>query len=194
MREICEMWAMKCFPCFNQPGVRICVPVPLYHCFGSVLGGMSMAVHGVTLVFPGSTFNAQANLEAIQSERYDIEFITTVKLKMYNMHIHCLHLFIVSQGAISSMALPQCSSTCSANRICESMICHRLNLVRSFKVKTRSYWIWCDVQPSFEASLSPSVVLQGSLEVLRAPRRLWENWKKTWTWKIWLWAYEYLIK
>ncbi|XP_062263341.1 medium-chain acyl-CoA ligase ACSF2, mitochondrial-like [Platichthys flesus] len=53
----------------SRPGVRICVPVPLYHCFGSVLGGMCMAVHGITLVFPGSAYIAQANLEAIQSER-----------------------------------------------------------------------------------------------------------------------------
>ncbi|XP_047199886.1 medium-chain acyl-CoA ligase ACSF2, mitochondrial [Hippoglossus stenolepis] len=53
----------------SRPRVRICVPVPLYHCFGSVIGGMNMAVHGVTLVFPGSAYNAQANLEAIQSER-----------------------------------------------------------------------------------------------------------------------------
>ena len=71
------------------------------------------------------------------------------------MYFHCLHLLIFTQGAMSSMALPRCSSTCSANRICTSMICHRLKQVRSFKVKTTtSYWIWCDVHPSFEASLS----------------------------------------
>lgn len=55
---------------FYQPQVRICVPVPLYHCFGSVVGGMTMAVHGVTLVFPSTGYNSKANLEAIQKERY----------------------------------------------------------------------------------------------------------------------------
>lgn len=52
-----------------QPRVRICVPVPLYHCFGSVLGGMMMAVHGVTLVFPSTAYNSEANLQAIQQEK-----------------------------------------------------------------------------------------------------------------------------
>ncbi|XP_039978569.1 medium-chain acyl-CoA ligase ACSF2, mitochondrial-like isoform X2 [Xiphias gladius] len=53
----------------SRPQVRVCVPVPMYHCFGSVLGGMSMAVHGITLVFPFSAYSSHANLEAIQSER-----------------------------------------------------------------------------------------------------------------------------
>ncbi|CAJ1075186.1 medium-chain acyl-CoA ligase ACSF2%2C mitochondrial-like [Xyrichtys novacula] len=52
-----------------RPQVRVCVPVPMYHCFGSVLGGMCMAVHGVTLVFPSTGYNSEANLKAIQSEK-----------------------------------------------------------------------------------------------------------------------------
>ncbi|XP_049924572.1 medium-chain acyl-CoA ligase ACSF2, mitochondrial-like isoform X3 [Epinephelus moara] len=52
-----------------RPQVRVCVPVPMYHCFGSVAGGMSMAVHGITLVFPSPGYNSRANLEAIQSEK-----------------------------------------------------------------------------------------------------------------------------
>lgn len=45
------------------------MPVPLYHCFGSVLGGMIMAVHGTTLVFPSTGYNSEANLQAIQQEK-----------------------------------------------------------------------------------------------------------------------------
>ncbi|XP_063077145.1 medium-chain acyl-CoA ligase ACSF2, mitochondrial-like [Engraulis encrasicolus] len=52
-----------------RPQVRVCVPVPMYHCFGSVLGGMCMALHGVTLVFPSPGYDGQANLQAIQNER-----------------------------------------------------------------------------------------------------------------------------
>lgn len=63
----------------HQPQVRVCVPVPMYHCFGSVLAGMSMAVHGVTLVFPSSGYNSQANLEAIQSEKYGALLATQLK-------------------------------------------------------------------------------------------------------------------
>ncbi|XP_067427033.1 medium-chain acyl-CoA ligase ACSF2, mitochondrial-like [Thunnus thynnus] len=59
-----------------RPQVRVCVPVPMYHCFGSVLGGMSMAVHGITLVFPSVGYDSRANLEAIQSEKCNIVYGT----------------------------------------------------------------------------------------------------------------------
>uniref|UniRef100_A0A9J7X5R4 Medium-chain acyl-CoA ligase ACSF2, mitochondrial n=2 Tax=Cyprinus carpio TaxID=7962 RepID=A0A9J7X5R4_CYPCA len=49
--------------------VRICLPVPLYHCFGSVGGGMVMAVHGTTVVFPSSGYDGHANLVAIEKEK-----------------------------------------------------------------------------------------------------------------------------
>lgn len=61
--------------------MRVCVPVPMYHCFGSVLGGMAMALHGITLVFPSTAYNSQANLEAIQSERYGTLLITQINFK-----------------------------------------------------------------------------------------------------------------
>ena len=48
---------------------RICIPVPLYHCFGCVLGTMCAAVHGATMVFPYESFDAQATFEAIEAER-----------------------------------------------------------------------------------------------------------------------------
>ena len=48
---------------------RICVPVPLYHCFGCVLGTLCSIVHGSTMVFPAENFQAAATLQAIESER-----------------------------------------------------------------------------------------------------------------------------
>uniref|UniRef100_A0A4W5RNP6 Medium-chain acyl-CoA ligase ACSF2, mitochondrial n=1 Tax=Hucho hucho TaxID=62062 RepID=A0A4W5RNP6_9TELE len=54
---------------YNWRTIRVCVPVPLYHCFGSVIGGMCMALHGITLVFPSAGYDSRANLEAIQNER-----------------------------------------------------------------------------------------------------------------------------
>lgn len=60
---------MRC--AFHQPNVRVCTPVPMFHCFGSVLGGVSMAVNGITLVFPGSAYNPKAILQSIGSEKYN---------------------------------------------------------------------------------------------------------------------------
>lgn len=48
---------------------RICVPVPLYHCFGCVLASLCAVVHGSGMVFPAETFDAGATLKAIESCR-----------------------------------------------------------------------------------------------------------------------------
>ncbi|XP_040923426.1 medium-chain acyl-CoA ligase ACSF2, mitochondrial [Toxotes jaculatrix] len=52
-----------------RPHTRICLPVPLYHCFGSVGGGMCMAVHGVSVIFPSPGYDGKANIAALESER-----------------------------------------------------------------------------------------------------------------------------
>jgi fatty-acyl-CoA synthase len=51
------------------PSDRVCLPVPLYHCFGCVLGSLCCAVYGATMVFPSESFVAEATLAAIQNER-----------------------------------------------------------------------------------------------------------------------------
>jgi fatty-acyl-CoA synthase len=48
---------------------RLAIPVPLYHCFGCVLGTLVCAVYGAAMVFPAESFDALATLEALQSER-----------------------------------------------------------------------------------------------------------------------------
>ncbi len=48
---------------------RVCVPVPLYHCFGMVIGNLACLTHGATAVFPSEAFEPGAVLEAVQKER-----------------------------------------------------------------------------------------------------------------------------
>ncbi|GGY94662.1 AMP-binding protein [Pseudoduganella plicata] len=48
---------------------RLCIPVPLYHCFGMVLGNLACVTHGATMVFPGEGFDPKAVLETVQAER-----------------------------------------------------------------------------------------------------------------------------
>ena len=48
---------------------RLCLPVPLYHCFGCVLGSLQSLVFGATLVLPSAQFDGQAMLQAIEGER-----------------------------------------------------------------------------------------------------------------------------
>ena len=48
---------------------RLCIPVPLYHCFGMVLGNLACLTHGAAMVFPGEGFDPLATLETIEAER-----------------------------------------------------------------------------------------------------------------------------
>ena len=48
---------------------RICVPVPLYHCFGCVMGNLAALTHGAAVVMPGESFNPEETLCAIQDHR-----------------------------------------------------------------------------------------------------------------------------
>jgi len=47
---------------------RLCIPVPMYHCFGMVLGTLLCATTGATIVFPGAAFEPEATLQAISDE------------------------------------------------------------------------------------------------------------------------------
>lgn len=48
---------------------RLCIPVPLYHCFGMVLGNLACLTHGATIVYPNDGFDALSVLQAVQDER-----------------------------------------------------------------------------------------------------------------------------
>jgi fatty-acyl-CoA synthase len=48
---------------------RLCIPVPLYHCFGMVLGNLAALTHGACMVFPGEGFDPLAALQAVAEER-----------------------------------------------------------------------------------------------------------------------------
>jgi fatty-acyl-CoA synthase len=48
---------------------RLCIPVPLYHCFGMVLGVLACVAHGATMVFPGEGFDAAGTLDAVERHR-----------------------------------------------------------------------------------------------------------------------------
>lgn len=51
------------------PDDRLCIPVPLYHCFGMVLGVLVCLVSGAAMVFPGQTFDAGDVLKTVSTER-----------------------------------------------------------------------------------------------------------------------------
>lgn len=48
---------------------RVCIPVPLYHCFGMVLGVIAAVTHGACIVFPGELFDPELVLRCVSEER-----------------------------------------------------------------------------------------------------------------------------
>ena len=48
---------------------RLCIPVPLYHCFGMVMGVLGCLTHGSTMVFPDEAFEPENVLSVVQAER-----------------------------------------------------------------------------------------------------------------------------
>jgi fatty-acyl-CoA synthase len=51
------------------PADRLCIPVPLYHCFGMVMGNLGCLTHGSTMVYPAEAFDPLATLQAVSEER-----------------------------------------------------------------------------------------------------------------------------
>ena len=51
------------------PSDRLCIPVPLYHCFGMVLAVLACTASGSAMVFPGEGFEPRETLAAVQAER-----------------------------------------------------------------------------------------------------------------------------
>lgn len=48
---------------------RLCIPVPLYHCFGMVIGVLACITHGATMIFPSPAFCPKTTLETVANER-----------------------------------------------------------------------------------------------------------------------------
>jgi len=48
---------------------RLCIPVPLYHCFGMVLGNLACMTHGSAAIYPDASFDPVTTLQAVQDEK-----------------------------------------------------------------------------------------------------------------------------
>lgn len=48
---------------------RMVIPVPLYHCFGMVMGNLGCMTHGATMIYPGDGFDPESTLRAVAEER-----------------------------------------------------------------------------------------------------------------------------
>ena len=52
-----------------SPVDRICIPVPLYHCFGMVIGNLACMNSAATMVYSNGSFDPQTTLDAVQAHK-----------------------------------------------------------------------------------------------------------------------------
>src|SRR5260370_16617708 len=50
-----------------EPGSRVCIPVPLYHCFGMVMGNLVCVTHAATMLYPSNSFVPHQTLAPVLS-------------------------------------------------------------------------------------------------------------------------------
>jgi len=48
---------------------KLCIPVPLYHCFGMVMGNLGCITHGAAMVYPSEGFDPNSVLQTVQDEK-----------------------------------------------------------------------------------------------------------------------------
>lgn len=59
---------------FHKKHQTICVQVPLFHAFGTVVSIMAALNHGATLVLPTDGYNPDKSIDAIKEERFLLSF------------------------------------------------------------------------------------------------------------------------
>lgn len=74
---------------------RVCIPVPLFHCFGMVIGNLACTSHGATMILPGDSFDPAATLEAVEQEKatslYGVPTMFISELQHLNHHQYDLN-------------------------------------------------------------------------------------------------------
>ncbi|HYM35565.1 MAG TPA: AMP-binding protein, partial [Steroidobacteraceae bacterium] len=48
---------------------RMCIPVPLYHCFGMVMGNLGCITHGAAMIYPSEGFDPKLTLQTVAQEK-----------------------------------------------------------------------------------------------------------------------------
>ncbi len=86
---------------------RICIPVPLYHCFGMVMGNLASLTHGAAMVYPAPGFDPEAALRAVAAERCTA---------LYG--VPTMFIAMLAQPVFDSLDLTSLRTGCMAGAIC----------------------------------------------------------------------------
>lgn len=89
----------------------ICVPVPLYHCFGMVIGNLTAINSGSTIVLPSEGFNAQKAMEAVTKYKctsiYGVPTMFIEYVKEYEANPSLYSYNSLSKGVMAGALCPE---------------------------------------------------------------------------------------
>ncbi|XP_069785486.1 medium-chain acyl-CoA ligase ACSF2, mitochondrial [Narcine bancroftii] len=92
---------------YDWQDTRLCVPVPLFHAFGCVGASLMLTIYGCHLSFPSPSFEGQAALQTVQSERCTVLYGTPT-----------MHIDMLSQEDFSSFDLSSLQAAVVAGSPC----------------------------------------------------------------------------
>ncbi|CAI4231363.1 unnamed protein product [Auanema sp. JU1783] len=103
---------------WHEENHRICIPNPLYHCFGCVIGALNALNHNQTCVFPSISYDTKAILESISKEKCTFIFGTPT------MFIDLLSTPFLKTADISSLRGGYIAGAPCPLSLCKQMVDH----------------------------------------------------------------------
>ncbi|MGL5850585.1 MAG: AMP-binding protein, partial [Phycicoccus sp.] len=120
---------------------RICIPVPLYHCFGMVMGNLAAVTHGACMVYPGPGFDPAETLAAVAEERctslYGVPTMFIAEWSLQNFA--AFQLDSVRTGIMAGSPCPASTMTALIEAgIDEMTICYGMTETSPVSTQTRT--------------------------------------------------------
>jgi len=125
---------------------RLCIPVPLYHCFGMVLGNLACITHGSAMIYPSEVFEPVAVMETVATE-----------------HCTALHgvptmfIAILDHPAFSRFDLSSLRTGIMAGAPCPVEVMKRVNQAMHMEQITIAYGMTETSPVSFQSSVADSL-------------------------------------
>ena len=125
---------------------RLCIPVPLYHCFGMVLGNLACITHGSAMIYPSEVFDPLAVMETVATE-----------------HCTALHgvptmfITILDHPAFARFDLSSLRTGIMAGAPCPIEVMKRVNQTMHMEQITIAYGMTETSPVSFQSSVADSL-------------------------------------
>jgi fatty-acyl-CoA synthase len=121
----------------------VCVPVPLYHCFGMVMGNLACIAHGSAIVYPGRGFNALDVLKSVPKHKCTSLYgVPTMFIAMLNHpDFHKFDLSSLRTGIMAGSICPieVCRRVMDDMHMKEVQICYGMTETSPVSIQTNPH-------------------------------------------------------